>query len=200
MTEDPIRDGYNWYAYTAHFGDPVNYFDVDGLTTTIIITRDPVPGTFGLITFGTHAAVHIDNPNGMPTLYDPAGSYWPTDEYGGPLRGSNDTLYEDAADIDKYKEYHEKDGTIVETHTVQTTPEEESEIADRIEQSGGKPPFACGVSVSDVIRGVGPFPEDKDLIPGTLEDTVKKIVEEQQKIPESIRRMEKEANKGCTHQ
>lgn len=33
ITQDPIRDGYNWYAFMGGVGDLVNNIDVDGLTT-----------------------------------------------------------------------------------------------------------------------------------------------------------------------
>ena len=39
-TEDPIRDGYNWYAYLGGVSDPLNYVDVDGLASLLPTTGD----------------------------------------------------------------------------------------------------------------------------------------------------------------
>ncbi len=39
ITQDPIRDGMNWYAYCD--GDPINFIDLWGLEVSYTINRDP---------------------------------------------------------------------------------------------------------------------------------------------------------------
>lgn len=165
----------NRYNYSLN--NPYRYIDPDGKETIVIITRDKILG----ITYGSHSAVRVDNPTGGgPVLYDPAGTvYNPKDEYGGPLRGSGDKFTGEAADLDKYKAAQEKNGSSVKLYRFNTTPEQEKQIADRIDKLGGQKPLACTVGVCQAIQGIGPF---KDVgtyrMPGNLEDKLQEIKKE----------------------
>jgi RHS repeat-associated protein len=164
LQTDPIGTdgGTNLYAYAG--SDPTNSIDPTGLDTVVIITRDPVWGTGGLLTFGSHAAVHVDNA-GSPVLYDPAGSYL----RGTPARGTDDTLYDADAAVAPYAAYQKSIGSSsVTTYTFKTSAQEESTIASNIDQQGGAGALMCATSVSSVISGVGPFQGVGSFYPATL--------------------------------
>ncbi len=164
----------NLGVYSYSHLNPVKFVDPDGKETTIFIVKDKY---LGLVWIGSHSAVRIDNPKGTATLYDPAGSvYNPTDEYGGPLRGENDTFYGAAANESDYISAQEKLGSKVEVYRFATTPEQEKEIAENIEKMGGAAPFMCTESVSGVIKGVGPFKDLKSIFrPGKLGEELKNL-------------------------
>ena len=161
-------------AFTYALNNPYTFTDPDGRDTTIIITRD----RYLFFRIGSHSAVRIDNPSGGgPALYDPAGgAYNPKDEAGGPLRGSGDTFYGKDADLNKYQAAHEATGSTVETYSFATTPDQEKEIAGRIEKSGGQSPPYCASAVSEAIKGIGPFKDLKTyMLPGSLAEKLREI-------------------------
>jgi hypothetical protein len=82
----------------CHGVPPWARIDPTGLETIVIITRDPVPFTSGFLTYGSHAAVRVDNGTN-PVLYDPAGSYLST------TRGSGDAFYGTEANLNSYISY-----------------------------------------------------------------------------------------------
>ena len=181
VSEDPIgfRAGNNFYQYVLN--DPLNSIDPLGLNTTVIIIYDK---GIGGITYGSHAAVLIDNDGqGNPILYDPAGSYAPKNHCGSgdacggfpedhPGLGGNPD-----ADLGRYKKFHEERGSTVKTIVFPTTPQEEKQIADRIKEIGGAAPLFCAASVSDALKGIGPFKSLKgSMRPGILADQLNNIL------------------------
>jgi RHS repeat-associated protein len=163
ISEDPLGFGggnFNLYAYANDA--PVAYTDPTGLSTTIIILQDPI----GPASIGSHSAVYIDN-NGDPMLYDPAGSY-STDHNCG----SADTCYnnDNGTSLPDYIDYWLDRGSSIDTYTFNTTPGEESQIANNIANNGGGFPGACTLDVCNVVRGVGPFKNlPSHILPGALE-------------------------------
>jgi len=168
ISEDPIgfRAGNNFYQYVLN--DPLNSIDPLGLDTTVIIIYDTGVGG---ITYGSHAALLIDN-GGNPILYDPAGMYG-----GSHHCGSGQACGDLDADASKYKKFHQDNGSTVKFFVFKTTPQEEKQIADRIDQLGGAAPFFCATSVSNALSGIGPFKNLKgSMFPGTLADQLNNIL------------------------
>ena len=150
VSEDPLGFGggsFNNYAYAND--SPVADVDPTGLSTTIIIVKDPVgPGDAG-----THAGIYIDN-NGDPLLYDPAGGY-PTDRGCGS--GDACSNSDNGTSLPDYINYQLSKGSSVDTYTFGTNAAEEATIANNIGNEGGGFPGGCTLAVCDVMHGVGPF-------------------------------------------
>ena len=177
---DPLRfvDGPSIYAYAGN--SPYMNVDRSGKETTVIVTRD-----YG---FGSHAGLYIrdnhgaDNSNGFGNLlYDPAGSF--DCKCGG--MGSGDSIRgPDTPSLDDYLNFHQSVGSDVEIYNFNTTPKEEAEIAERIEQIGSVTGGFCAVSTSGVLDGIGPF---KDLgsftLPGNLARKLRELPRKRNSIP-----------------
>jgi hypothetical protein len=169
MTEVKLDNPQRFNRYSYALSNPYRYHDASGRDTVIIITRD--------YTFGSHAALRIDN-NGHPVLYDPGGSYAAKDAEGQLVESSGrDAFYDEAADLDAFIKYHESTGSEVETCRFKTTAEQEKQIAERIDEyGGGYRAGQCSVGVCDMLRGIGPF---KDLsvspFPGSLADELNRL-------------------------
>ncbi|MDH5302255.1 MAG: hypothetical protein OEW58_12930 [Gammaproteobacteria bacterium] len=138
----------NLYHYSGL--NPVKYSDPDGNATTVITVTDKK----GM----DHSAIHVDNPagnngKGEPKLYDPAGSFY-------TAKDPDDVASNDAANLQDYIDAYTSEGMDVTTQTFDTTPEQESDIAGKMHQSGKGSPGACTINVCSTIRGTGPF---KDL-------------------------------------
>jgi RHS repeat-associated protein len=180
ISEDPtgFSAGNNFYQYVLN--DPLNSIDPLGLDTTVIIVYDKIGG----ITVGTHAAVLIDNDGrGNPILYDPAGDYRAKNHCGeGDACGGFQEEYPGLggnpdADLGRYKKFQEKKGSTVKVFVFPTTPQEEKQIADRIDKIGGAAPFFCAASVSNALKGIGPFKNLKgSMSPGNLADQLNNIL------------------------
>jgi len=165
LEADPIgmAGGLNTYGYAK--AAPLVYIDPLGLETIVIIEFS----RFGLGSelYGYHAAVYADN-NGDPFLYDPGGSYDPSDVNGDPTRGSGDVLYSDSADPNTYVNDALAEGITVAEYEFATTPAQERAIADQIDKQGGKSPGFCSAGVSSAINEIEPFQDIGSFLPGTL--------------------------------
>ena len=168
LSEDPkdFGGGINFYSYVLN--RPLNGIDPFGLNTTVIIIYDK---GYGGITYGSHAALFIDN-GGDPILYDPAGSY-AQDHHCG----SGDACDDSNANLGKYEKYHQDNDSTLQLFVFQTTLEEEKHIADRIDTMGGSLPFFCASSVSNAIKGIGPFKNLKGSgLPGRLAKQLQRLI------------------------
>ena len=168
LSEDPIGfvGGKDFYKYVGN--NPENALDPTGLKTIVLIVYDR--GPFGFGSYGSHAAVYIDN-GGNPWLYDPGGAF-STDHQCG----SGQTCSDAAADPQKFKKFHEETGSSVKMFEFDTTPDEEQQIATKIDKEGGVAGGLCTSAVSYVISGVGPFKNVKPtLLPGSLADQLDKL-------------------------
>ena len=84
-------------------------------------------------------------------------------------RGSADALHGDEANLNNYIDSQRSTGSSVSTYTFDTTPEEESEIANRADKLGGRAPFNCARATSAALAGIGPFKNlDSYFFPGNL--------------------------------
>ena len=100
-------------------GNPVSYVDQSGLETCLLTTAGP-----GGIR--DHAAVYTSRGDGSggPAIYDLAGAYGPANQ-----AGSGDLITGEAANIQKYKDFHK--GQKVETSCKKTSRAEEESIINK---------------------------------------------------------------------
>ncbi len=147
----------------------MNWVDRWGLDTTVIVVREE-NGLFHAI--GAHTAVHVDNPNGDQVLFDPGG------DYGNSFGTSSDQHWGDEyGNLDVYIDYHtDQLGEVVETYTVDTTPEQEEQIADNIANMPSTiNPGGCVGATCEVINTVDPFQDVHATLPVGVGSDMAKI-------------------------
>lgn len=178
ITEDPIRDGVNWFVYVNN--NPLNYIDPTGLETVIfyfINKKDFLSKVVG----GSHVAVMVTNPKGDgPVIYDPSGSF------PARNRASDQIILDDNNDgvntptVEEYIEYHTKGGATATTYTVDTTSEEVSEILKAMVETGDGGVASCAISTTDALKssGVDDFEGlTNNIYPGGLKADMDKLAE-----------------------
>ena len=112
-----------------------------GLYTAVIYVDGVIP----------HSAVYIGGDGRTPFLYDPAGSYQPSN---AEPRGSGDFFEGGAANMFDYINYHTGNGDTVKIYPIPASPAQEKDIIERAIDIGGAAPFTCGASVSGALGGV----------------------------------------------
>ena len=154
ISEDPIglRGGGNLYGYAAQ--SPVRFRDSRGKKTVVVINNnvgdDPISPYTGM-----HAGLYIGDgsEDGNQTIYDPGGSYTADGHYAG----SDDQFSGQEANIGPYFAFQQSDGLNVQIYIFNTTPQQEQQIRQNINQQGGASPLMCALSVSAALNGIGPF-------------------------------------------
>ena len=178
----------NLGLYTYTHQNPVALVDPDGRETQVIIIYNNIYG----LNVGAHAAVRVDN-SGNPIIYDPAGSFSPTDEYGGTIRGTGDILYGEAANLDNFIQYHQERGdNETKVYTFKTTPKEEAAIAKQAESAPCARGGQCASKVSKALKQADIFSKIKEtFFPSNLDKQLDKIKSEEPKVYERSENTEK---------
>lgn len=150
----------NLFGYVLN--DPVNFIDLYGLETKVIVTYDYFLYFFE---FGSHAALYISNERGN-FLYDPGGSYLPK------TRGSGDFFEGEEANLDEYVKFHTlEEESRVEIIPIPTTLEQEKKIVQEATNRGGIIPGFCALAVSNVLTTICNIEPTRR--PGALADSAK---------------------------
>ncbi len=149
-----VQPTFNRYAYGGN--NPYKFVDPDRRESTIITVLDPAGPN--------HSASYVDNPEGKPTLFDPAArTYSPKDKYEDPVRDPDQNVFQGKhanlnAYVNAYTQAYPK-ATIVQQH-FNTTPEQEKQIADRmVNIDDNKAIFQglCTYRTVQAIEDIGPF-------------------------------------------
>ncbi len=78
---------------------------------------------------------------------------------------------DDGASLQNYINYENSTGSTVKTFTFPTTPEQEAQIFQNMDDQGAGTPGLCTKAVSATLQGVGPFAGlPSYLLPGSLAD------------------------------
>ncbi|WP_244512644.1 hypothetical protein [Ensifer sp. LC163] len=121
----------------------------------------------------SHTGLFIMPDDGDPEgrlLYDPSGHYKPRE------MGTGDALYGPEVSPEDYLRYHLTGGPNVTVRKFNTTPEQEAEIQERIDDLGGGGVFDCTTNVTKAILGIGPFGEvEKTEWPVALDNQLRSL-------------------------
>jgi len=126
-----------WYAYVQN--DPVNFVDLFGLETTILVIHSNRWWKYPA--GASHVAVHFSNPSGEneESLYDPSGSYEAEDEFHATYRTSSGVFIGKQANLNNYINdiLHRENGETVNIYKIDTTPDQEAAMIEKAFEMGG---------------------------------------------------------------
>jgi len=132
----------NPYVYAG--ANPVGKVDPWGLTTTLITTgEDSI--------MNSHSSLYIDGENSV--LYDPGGTFAESMNCGsGQACWGEEAKTAYNRMIEAYR--HSGNVRII---TIRTTPAEEEQIRRLIDEYGGRAPFYCARTISDILSDLRSF-------------------------------------------
>ena len=142
ITEDPIRDGENWFAYVGN--NPVNWVDPWGLEIIVgITTSDSLWGK----NIGEHAFImYINEENPKKSIMLDASG-----RYGGGRTADILDGYQAKISIDAYSKYFDTDEKLT-TFELKLSLKEEKQIKDAIMEIEGYSWLQCARSASEVLH------------------------------------------------
>ena len=179
ITQDPARDGRNWYIYCVN--NPLICTDPNGLETTVMIIH--ANSGWERIGKGSHVAIHFSNPGKDKfgedygeIIYDPAGSYGKdinVDSQGDFYSDENGSLEKFISSVEnraiwEYEKIYE----------FAPTPEQENEMVEQVINSEDDIAGMCAFDCSAVLRVIG---FHISITPGGVEKQAQHKVKLQQK-------------------
>ncbi len=160
--------------YTYVQNDPVNFVDLFGLETTILVIHSNRWWEYPA--GASHVAVHFSNPSGEneETLYDPSGSYEAEDEFHATYRTSSGVFIGKQANLNNYINdiLNRENGETVNIYKIDTTPDQEAAMIEKAFEMGDGSGFSCAYNVSSVLNSQGLM--NISLTPGAVEKQLKK--------------------------
>lgn len=128
---------------------------------------------------GSHVAIYFSNPGPdkdgdyyTPSLYDPSGSY--DGGVKGAVRTPSGIFSEENTSNPKTfieSVLNRENGEYIVAYTIETTPEQESEMVEQAMRNGDGFGFNCADNVSDVMKTIG---FKHVMTPGGLEKQLQK--------------------------
>jgi hypothetical protein len=153
----------------------VNYADPLGLETTVIIVHEPVGDFFF---GGSHIALHISNPNnGLPTIYDPSGS-WGVVSRDGEYHRPSSGIFEggSGSNLDAFIMYETRGNQKVDVFVIFTDSYQEEQILEKMIELGDGWGGACATNVSGALAAIGLIKQE--YFPGGVQKQLEKLVAE----------------------